>query len=74
MRLTENNAKFAVVKTAFHGGGILSLHISAEAAERAARKYKQNDCKCGCCRVVPITELAAVPEYDGTQKPYDIAK
>lgn len=74
MKLSENNANFAVVKTAFHGGGILSLHVSAEAAERAARRFRQRDCTCGCCRVVTVAELADVPEYDGTQKPYDIAK
>ena len=74
MRLNVNNASYAVVKTAFHGGGILSLHVSAEAAEKAAKRFKSADCTCGCCRVVPVTELDTVPEYDGTQRPYDIAK
>lgn len=74
MRLTENNARFAVVKTAFHGGGVISYHYSADQADRAARKFRQPDCSCGCCRVVPVAELATIPEYDGTQKPYDLAK
>ena len=58
MKLTEKNAKFAVVKTAFHGGGVISYHNSLTEALKSERKYASGGCICGCCRVIPITEEA----------------
>ena len=55
MKLTEKNARFAVVKTAFHNGGTISFHNSIYEALRVERKYGSGECKCGCCSVVPIT-------------------
>lgn len=52
------NAKYAVVRTAFHGGGVISSHKSLAAAERAAKKYRSVGCVCGCCAVIPITAQA----------------
>lgn len=59
------NAKYAVIRTAFHGGGVISSHKSLAAAEKAAKKYKSPDCSCGCCAVVPITneEREEMPNY-----------
>ena len=58
MKLNEKNARFAVVKTAFHGGGVISYHNSLEEALKSDRKYSSGGCTCGCCRVIPITEEA----------------
>lgn len=58
MKLNEKNARFAVVKTAFHGGGVISYHNSIEEAIKSDRKYSSGSCICGCCRVIPITEEA----------------
>lgn len=58
MKLTEKNAKFAVVRTAFHGGGVISFHNSMSEALKSERKYASGNCICGCCRVIPITEEA----------------
>ena len=58
MKLTEKNAKFAVVKTAFHGGGVISYHNSLEETLKADKKFSSGGCICGCCRVIPITEEA----------------
>ena len=58
MKLNENNSKFAVVKTAFHGGGAISYHNSLTEALKSERKYASGGCICGCCRVIPITEEA----------------
>ena len=58
MKLTEKNARFAVVKTAFHGGGVISYHNSIEEALKADKKFSSGGCICGCCRVIPITEEA----------------
>lgn len=77
MKLSENNARFAVVLTAFHGGGAKSFHVSLDAAERKAGSLR-GTCQCGCCAVIPITEdaraemwsagditlYADLPEYD----------
>ena len=58
MRLNENNSKFAVVKTAFHGGGIISFHNSLAEAIKSERRSTSPHCCCGCCQVVPITRAA----------------
>lgn len=58
MKLTEKNAKFAVVATAFHGGGVISYHNSLAEAIKAERKATSPCCLCGCCKVVPITRAA----------------
>ena len=58
MKLTEKNSKFAVVKTAFHGGGVISYHNSLTEALKSERKYASGGCTCGCCRVIPITREA----------------
>jgi hypothetical protein len=55
MKLTENNARFAVVKTAFHNGGAVSFHNSLEAAMKAKKKLQRGECVCGCADVVPVT-------------------
>nr|DAU29779.1 MAG TPA: hypothetical protein [Caudoviricetes sp.] len=52
------NARYAVVRTAFHGGGVISSHKSLAAAEKATNKYRNPECVCGCCAVVPITAEA----------------
>lgn len=54
MKLNETNAAFAIVKTAFHGGGTLSFHKSLSSAERCADRFR-GTCKCGCCAVIPVT-------------------
>jgi len=58
MKLTENNARFAVVATAFHKGGTISFHNSLDAAIKARNKFAGNSCECGCAGVVPVTEEA----------------
>ena len=68
MKLTEKNARFAVVRTAFHRGGTVSFHRSLQAAERAARRARVGECCCGCCGVVPVTvdawrEMHDAPEW-----------
>ena len=56
MKLDETNAKFAVVKTAFHNGGTISFHTSWDAAVKSMAKWIGNSsCTCGCAAVVPVT-------------------
>lgn len=57
MKLTEKNAQYAVVKTAFHSGGTVSFHRSLNAAMRARDAF-QGACDCGCAGVVPVTKEA----------------
>ena len=66
MKLTEKNAQYAVVKTAFHNGGTISFHNSLEAAKNAALKFQSAGCSCGCADVVPVTESAqkTLTEYE----------
>ena len=58
MKLDETNAKFAVVRTAFHNGGTISFHNSLEAAIASQLENASKTCSCGCCGIVPITEEA----------------
>jgi len=56
MKLTEQNARFAVVKTAFHNGGTISFHKSWDAAVKSMEKWiGDSSCTCGCAAVVPVT-------------------
>lgn len=56
--MAMKNAKYAVVSTAFHGGGVISSHQSLAASEKAAKKCRIANCECGCCAVVPIATQA----------------
>ena len=58
MQITSKSAAYAVVRTAYHGGGVASVHKSLAVAERAAKKCSNPECSCGCCGVVPITAKA----------------
>ena len=59
MKLTEKNARFAVVRTAFHSGGTISFHKSFEAASKARDRWiGESTCACGCAAVVPVTHEA----------------
>jgi hypothetical protein len=57
-KLNEKNANFAIVRTAFHGGGIASFHKSLKAAKRLEKTHSIFGCDCGCCSIIPITEEA----------------
>ena len=59
MKLSENNARFAIVYNAFHSGGVASYHASFSAAEAAQRRARIGSCCCGCCQIVPILPDAA---------------
>lgn len=56
--MAMKNAKYAVVRTAFHGGGVESVHKSLTAAGRSAQAWRRSGCECGCCAVIPITVQA----------------
>lgn len=56
-KLNEKNAKFAVIKTAFHNGGTIGFYNSLAYAEKIANDNTQKECCCGCCGVVPVNEL-----------------
>lgn len=58
MKLNETNARYAVVRTAFHGGGVIRFHKSLEEALKTQKWYREGVCTCGCCAVVPVTEEA----------------
>lgn len=69
MKLNESNAKFAVVSTAFHGGGVISYHDSFVAALVAAKENTSRHCTCGCCGIVAITDDAMQEMHEfGYQK------
>lgn len=63
-----------VVRTAFHGGGVVSRHRTREAAERAAARYRRGDCTCGCAQVIPAEQYEALPEAMSALSPYAAAR
>lgn len=65
MRLTEKTAEYAILKTAYHGGGIIGFSNSLTSALKTAKKHTNSHCSCGCCGVVPIT-----PEARTTMRNY----
>lgn len=66
---------FFVIKTKFHGGGIVSRHISQAAAEKAAKKYTRGtDCACGCCDVVTAAELHNLRHADEVTYPQSLCR
>ena len=49
-----------VVRTAFHGGGIVSRHRTREAADARRDTYASGGCTCGCAVVVAASEYNAL--------------
>jgi len=66
--------KYILVRTQFHGGGLISTHRSQEAAERARRKYRMSDCVCGCAVIVSREEYDNLRSSIDIQSPYAPAR
>lgn len=65
--------RYCLVRTAFHGGGIVSRHRTLAAAEKAKARFAAGECKCGCAHVVPIGELGLLPTIETCTSPYQVA-
>lgn len=65
---------YLVVRTAFHGGGIVSRHRTLKRAGLAAAKYGRGECKCGCCHIVAASEYEALPYAQDCRSPYAAAQ
>ena len=58
-----DRAQYALVRTALHGGGVVSRHRSLRAAVQARiKQMAHTDCECGCCRIIPADHLATLPQ------------
>lgn len=55
MKKLRKETRYVVVRTRFHGGGIVSCHTSLEAAVKAAHRTMTSECVCGCAHVVSVT-------------------
>lgn len=65
---------YYVVKTKFHGGGIVSKHRTLRAAKAAAKGWKAESCTCGCCGVVTAAEYDDLQFSDDVFLPYVLCK
>ena len=74
MTNTSEDLLWAVVRTAYHGGGIVSRHRSPEAAERAARRQRVPDCVCKCAVVILAADVDALPYATDAKTPYSAAR
>tara|TARA_R110002073_G_scaffold322027_3_gene498461 strand:- start:1815 stop:2363 length:549 start_codon:yes stop_codon:yes gene_type:complete len=65
---------FAVVRTSFHNGGIVSLWKTEKGAQWAIwNDFGQSECTCGCGVVVPVEELDALKPAIDTRGAYSPA-
>lgn len=58
MKVSKENANYAVVYTAFHGGGTVGFYKTLTGALMAEKKYSVSGCCCGCCGVVALNQSA----------------
>jgi hypothetical protein len=70
----DSEHQFSIVRTAFHGGGVIGYAISEESAKQhIASLLAGCDCTCGCYGVCPVGELEGLPVGDGKQhSPYSL--
>ena len=68
--------RYYLVRTAYHGGGIVSRHSTPELAERALqRRYGKTTCGCGCAVVVQAADYDSLPlATDFSASPYEPAR
>jgi len=62
-----------LVRTAFHGGGIVSRHGRAMRAAEAARSHA-SDCACGCVAIVREADYTELPSHTEARSPYSPAR
>jgi hypothetical protein len=65
---------YYLVKTRFHGGGIVSRHKTLRAAEKAAKHWRSTSCTCGCCGVVTAADYEHLIDADKCDSPYALCK
>jgi len=66
--------KFYVVRTAFHGGGIVSKHKTIERARQALSIARTGDCTCGCAGVVAVEDYHRISSNPDTCRPSDLLR
>ncbi len=71
---TRNGIRYYVVRTAFHGGGVVSQHRCLAAAYRSADKHSRGECTCGCCDVIPASSFRDLSWAADTPDPYTLAQ
>lgn len=57
--MKKENAKFAVVRSAFHKGGTIKFHLSLREAQKTAISNLHPGCMCRCCEIFPVNEAGA---------------
>jgi hypothetical protein len=70
----DDEHQVAIVRTAFHGGGVRGYAVSEESANEWITHWNAGgDCKCGCYGVCPVSDIEDLPEAYETSDPYTIA-
>ena len=65
---------YYVVRTSFHGGGVVSRHRTLERAALALLAYRSDNCTCGCAEIVPASEWDELPYAVDSRNPYGAAR
>ena len=71
----DDDHQVAIVKTAFHGGGIRGYATSQECADAWIEYFNAGGgCKCGCFGTCVASEVENLPCASDTHDPYTIAR
>ena len=62
-----------VVRTAYHGGGIVSRHRQILRALAVIKRYPCGDCTCGCVGIVLAADYESLRDAN-TASPYELAR
>jgi sugar (pentulose or hexulose) kinase len=66
---------YYVVRTAFHGGGVVSRHWSQDAANKSARRFAgDGSCACGCAVALAAEDYTRLPYAETESNPYAAAR
>ena len=65
---------YLVVRSAFHGGGMISKHRSLRRAAEAVARYESPNCACGCVVIVSATSYESLPHASNSRSPYAPAR
>lgn len=69
-----NEGPVVLVRSKFHGGGIVSRHRTVRAAWRAYKAMRADDCGCGCAGIIPASDYERLPRRDAAWSACDLCQ
>lgn len=69
IRAIRERGQYALVRSRFHGGGLISRHTSLRAALEAWYRMRSTQCCCGCAGVIDEADLLRLPAMGESMYP-----